>query len=279
MRVGLVTDSVADIPLSLCQQYDIQVIPSIVVINGQEYLDGIDITRDAFYMRMAAPNTRVTTAAPGPGSFAKCFKTLFSAGFDHILCIHTAANLSGIYNAACLAAQPYSEKVTILDSGQLSLGVGFQVLAAARGLAAGKSLDDVVSAVQHTRVRLKVVALMNTLENLRRSGRVNFLTAGLGNLLDIKLFVSIKDGDVLRLGSTRTWSKALTRMVEQIRLLGPLEQLGVMHANNEADARRIFAELEITPEIEPLFINITPSIGVHVGPSAVGFAALQVAQG
>src|SRR5512139_1153869 len=131
MKLGIVTDSTSDIPAYLVEQYELEVIPSLVVIDGQQYTDGIGITREEFYKRLPSLQTPPTTAAPSIGEFATRYDSLLGRGCVHILSIHAASKLTTIINSAHQAANDFPNQVTCVDSTSLSLGLGFQVIAAA----------------------------------------------------------------------------------------------------------------------------------------------------
>lgn len=137
MKIGIVTDSTSDLPAYLVEQYEIQVVPAILILEGREFADGIGISREEFYNRLPSFQTPPTTAAPSIGDFTTPYETLLSQDCDHILSIHAASQLTTIINVARQAAQEFPGKVTCVDSGSLSLGLGFQVLAAAEAADAG----------------------------------------------------------------------------------------------------------------------------------------------
>src|SRR6185436_19035116 len=131
MKLGIVTDSTSDIPKYLIDQYELEVVPSILILDGKEYIDGISISREDFYKRLPTLQTQPTTAAPSIGDFSTRYDSILKRGYDHILSIHAAGPLTTIINSARQAAQDFPNKITIVDSLSLSLGLGFQVLAAA----------------------------------------------------------------------------------------------------------------------------------------------------
>ena len=276
MKFGLVTDSVADIPEEIVKKFNIKVIPTLVIIDGKEYLDGIDMSREDYYDQLPDINPPPTTAAGSPRMYEKAYDELIDQGVDHILSIHTAKQLSGIFNAASLAAKKYPDQITMMDSGQLTLGIGYQVMAAAEAIAAGKNLDEIKEDIEDTRNRLQVIALMNTLEQLRRSGRVSWLKAGVGSLLRIKLFLEAKDGELNRVNEARTRKKSILQLKEMLVDLGPLQRLAVLHVNALDEAQAIADEFAQQSKEKPWVVNITPSIGTNVGPKAIGYAALRV---
>jgi DegV family protein with EDD domain len=276
MRIAIVTDGTSDIPTELAEKFNIHIVPNILVLDGQEYVDGQSISRQEFYERLPTMQTSPTTAAPSSGTYQDVYAQIFKRGFDKILSIHAPVKLSGIFAAAHLAAQEFKDRVEVIDSGQLSLGLGFQVLAAAEAAAKGASLERIQKLVESVGSRVKLVAMLDTLDQLRRSGRVSWARASLGSLLRIKLFIEVKKGEVLRLGQARTRSSGIDRLIEMLKKLGPLENLAMLHTNAEAEARAILESLSIPLSQPPLVINVTTIIGTHVGPNALGFAAVPV---
>ena len=274
MKIGLVTDSTADIPADLAAQHDIRVVPALVNIAGKSYRDGIDITREEYYTRLPKLNPLPTTSAPSVGDFQKCYEDLFRDGVSQIISIHAANTLSGIFNGARLAAQDCGDRIHVLDSGQLTLGIGFQVLAAAEAIARGALVGDVLSLVENIRQRVRVAALLDSLEYLRRSGRVSWTRAIVGGILNIKPLVELRDGIVHRLGQARTRTQGILRLTETLHGWGAVERLAVLHTNAEAAARQLLEELKPKLAIPPLVVNVTTTIGTHVGPNGLGFATV-----
>lgn len=274
MSIAIVTDSTADIPQELAEKHKIHVVPAILIIDGQSIEDGKGLTRREFYERMPTMQTTPTTSTPSAGKFHDVYQKLFQQGYQEIISIHVSSLLSGIYNTATSAAQAFSNKVKVIDSGQLSLGLGFQVLAAAKGAARGLSLDKVVQQVENIRQRVRIFAMLDTLEYVRRSGRVSWARARIGAILQIKPFLEIKNGKVLSLGQVRTRSKGIPQLIEMVRNLGPLEQLAVLHTNAESEARKMLENLNISLPDPVLIVNVTTIIGTHVGPNGLGFAAV-----
>lgn len=277
MKIGIVTDSTADIPAWLLEEHQIQVVPTILVLDAKEYTDGITITREEFYNRLPTLKTSPTTAAPSIGDFAAPYEALLSNGCDHVLSIHVAGTLTTMVNVARQAAKEFDGKVTCVDSGSLSLGIGFQVLAAAE--AAESGLQTALDAIAATRKHLQVCAALDTMEYLRRSGRVPAVVARLGGMLSIKPVVELIEGVVKPLGAVRTTHQADERMLDLLLQQGDLERLAVMHTNAEHRARLLLdGAMARNPKSMPreiLFSNVTAVIGTHLGPNAVGFAAVR----
>lgn len=274
MKIGIVTDSTSDISAQEAAQLNITVIPAVLIIDGQEYLDGQGLSREDYYRQLARFSTPPSTASPSSGMFQDAFQKLFDDGVDQIFSIHVSATLSGIVNAAQLASQKFGSRVQVIDSGQLSLGLGFQVMGAAKAALNGSAhhIHDTLKSIQQ---RLRVVAMLDTLEQLKRSGRVNWLRSSLGSLLRVKLFLEVKDSQILRLGETRTRTKGIQRLSELIESHGAFEQLAIVHTNALEEATLLaekYAPLSSNP---PLIRNVTTVIGTHVGVNALGFISVQ----
>jgi DegV family protein with EDD domain len=208
------------------------------------------------------------------GSFQKLYERVFQQGADLILSIHAPAALSGIYNAARLAAQNFDERVHVLDSGSLTLGLGFQAMAAAEASRNGAPLAEIMAYVDDVGKRIEITAMLDTFEYIRRSGRISWAKATLGTLLNIKPFVGVKDSAVLRLGETRTRQKGIERLRQMLIDLGPLDRLAILHTNIDAEARQFLASLDVKLPSPVLVVNVTTVIGTHVGPKGLGFAAI-----
>ncbi len=273
-QVAVVTDSTADLPAAVTERLGINVIPNIIVINGQSLRDGIDLSRESFYQALPAMQIMPTTGTASSGAYEQLYEQLLSTGFRHVLSIHASGLLSGILNAASAAAAAFQDRVQVLDSQHISLGLGFQVMAAAEAAQAGLSIDELVAAANRIRLRVHLIAMLDTLEYLRRSGRVSWARAQLGALLRIKPFVEVREGKVLRLGETRTFHKGFERLKALIQKLGILERLAVLHTNAEEQAHRLVSELGSQAPLNTLVVNVTTVIGAHVGPNGLGFTAV-----
>jgi DegV family protein with EDD domain len=274
MSIAVVTDSTADIPVEMAANLHIKVVPAILIINGVSVEDGTGITRNEFYERLPNMDTPPTTATPSVGTFERIYTGLFEAGCQYIVSIHVSSLLSGIYSTAQLAAKSFGDKVSVIDSGQLSLGLGFQVLAAAESIASRATLGNVLKEVEQVRQRVRVIALLDTLEYIRRSGRVSWTQARIGNFLQIKPFLEIKEGKVHNIGQTRTRKKGIELLSERIQNLGEIDKLAILHTNAEKDAHLLIRKLGQLFSEKPLIINVTTIVGTHVGPNGLGFAAV-----
>jgi len=283
--IGFVTDSTSDIPVEEAAKYEIGIVPAMIIFGGKSLRDGVDISRSELYRRMATDRLLPTTSSPSVGAFEDTFESMLTRGFQKVLSIHPASNLSGIFNSARVAASHFPDRVEVLESGQVSLGTGFQLLAAAEAATQGATLETIHNLIADTRKRVHLVALLESLTNLAHSGRVPMVLAGIGNFLQIKLLISIVEGTVNRVAQVRTHSRGVTVLLEQVRSWGPIESLAVAHANarNAADALvpQIMENIQgVNRKLqEKIFmIEISPAVGIHTGPGALGIIAVSAAK-
>ncbi len=279
MSIRIVTDSTCDLPAEMIARFRIQVIPLYINVGNQGYLDGIDISREEFYTGMPFFPSPATTAVPSMERFVAAYNTLADEGASEVLSIHISTALSGVVNVARVAAQETtSTHVTVLDSSQLSLGTGFLVETAAKMAAEIHSVKEIIDVLTDQARRTRVFAALNTLEFLKRSGRMNKYVAGIAALLQIKPILTMQNG---KPGSerVRTRERALKRVVEMLAAARPLERVAIVHTHASSD---ILGELRamaahLLPPGPILTEDITPVIGAHIGPGAVGFAVVQTA--
>lgn len=274
MTTAIVTDSTSDIPTDLLTEFGIYQIPVDLTLDNKTYLDGFDLSRNEFYDKLPSLKKLPTTAAPSVGRFQEVFQRIFQAGYTEIIAIHAASKLSGIFNAARLAAAEFSEPIQIIDSEQLSLGLGFQVLEAARLARDNLGLDEILPAIKSIKSRIAVYALLDTFSYIHRSGRVSWAKARLGSILNIKPIVELQKGAVLNRGLARARGNGIRQLGDYLASLGPLQQLAVLHTN-AAETGREFIQRFSPPGIpQPMLVNVTTIIGTHVGPNGIGFAAV-----
>lgn len=277
-RAKVVTDSTADIPDELVEALGIGVIYDYINFGTQSLRDKLDISRAEFYERLTEGAGLPTTASPGVGEFEELYREA-RAPDTEIISIHPPAELSALYNSARLAAQAFPEgSVTVIDSGQISMGMGWMVIAAARAAQANVSAAKIIELVTSLKPRTHVIAALDTLEFLRRSGRVGWAQTIVGTLLRFKPMLTIREGQILPLERVRTGRRAMARLIELTEALDPLESLAILHSNWPEGAdklRRGLAHLQLGNEI--FTVDVTPVIGVHVGPKGIGVAAVSAA--
>jgi DegV family protein with EDD domain len=244
-------------------------------LGAQGYLDGIELSRSEFYERLPSCDPAPTTATPGVDAFRRVYERLAQEGATQVLSVHISESLSATVNVARLAAQRTTAlPVTVLDSRQLSLGMGFLVQRAARAAADGRSLQEILAVLEEQISRTHVFAALDTLEYLRRSGRLNGVVSRLGNLLQFKPLLKMHEGNPTA-ERVRTNNGATNRLMRILSELVPLEEVALVHSHapDRAEALRQKA-LRLLPEGDIPSAEITPVLGANIGPGAVGFACV-----
>jgi DegV family protein with EDD domain len=275
--IRIVTDSNCDLPSKIVADCDITVVPMRVNVGNKSYLDGVEMSRQAFYEGLPGFKASPTTSVPSPGQFYEAYQQLAAEGATEILSIHISTTLSAVANSAQLAAEEIdSVAVTVFDSGNLTLGTGLQALAAGRAVSAGRTVDEIVALLQDQRHRTHSFAALDTLEFLRRSGRLSRFQSELGSVLQVKPLIKVHDGE-MHMERVRTRKRAVRHLMDLVHELGPLEELAVVHTHaleRAVSLQRRAAHLFPAGKI-PLMAEVTPVIGAHVGPGAVGFVAIK----
>ena len=279
MTIKIVTDSTCDLPQSVIEELDITVLSMYINIGDQGYLDGVEISRTEFYTKLPDYPAHPTTGTPGPESFRQAFQKLADEGADEILSIHISETLSATVQVVRQAAAEFNQvPVTVRDGGQLSLGTGIQVETAARMAQQGKSIEEILAALDDLGSRTFVTAALDTLEFLRRSGRMNMILTGIGSLLQLKPILTMKEGDA---GSerVRTFAKAEARLIAMLQERVPIERFALLHTNAAEKAEALRKRIaHLLPDIEVISMDITPVLGAHIGPGAVGYAIVTLKQ-
>ncbi len=279
MTIKIVTDSTCDLPEAIIARYGIAVVPLYINLGERSYLDGVELSRQEFYVRLSAGASFPTTAAPGPESFRQVYQATATEDVTGILSIHVSGSVSATLNNARLGAQEIKQSpVTVFDSEQLSMGTGFLVLTAAKAAAAGRSMAEIIALLEAQILRTHTFAVLDTLEFLRHSGRVSSIAAGLGAILQIKPVFKMYNGQVT-FERVRTRKRAVNRLISLIDDLTPLEQAALLHSNapNRAEALRRQVQHLLPVEDIPL-VDISPIVSAHIGPGAVGIACVRTSQ-
>jgi DegV family protein with EDD domain len=277
-KIRFVTDSTCDIPPEILRKYDIGVVPCFVNYGGRSYADdGAELNRQAYYDLLPAMTTPPTTSAPSPGLAERIIHETFE-GADHLVMICVPQALSAVYNVLRLGASDLpQERVTLIDSGTTTIAQGFQVIVGAEVAAQSGDLSEVLSAVERARRHERLYAAPESMEYLRRSGRVGWAAAGAANLLQIKPIIQVADGNVTSFARVRTFARAVDKMIELIEEQAPLDRLALLHANNPDGALEMKNRLGDVAPAETYVINVTPVLGTHVGPKALGVTTLSKA--
>lgn len=272
--IKVIADSVCDVPRDIATRLDITLIPAVVNIGEESFLDdGVQITRSEFYQRMPRMATLPTTSACPLGLTREMVRARATEA-DHLVLFTPPAHLSSIYNNFRIAAEEFAAgRFTLIDTGQITLAAGFQVMTAAEAAAGGAMVADIEALVADMQPRVKAFGALSTMENLRKSGRVSWAAAMAGTILQIKPVVELTQGEVKSVANIRTFRRATQRLVDLAYSLAPLAQLAVLHTENldgAYDLRDVLAPVH--PASEVLVVNVNPALGVHVGASALGIA-------
>lgn len=278
-RILIMADSTCDLPPDLVRRFTIRIVPTYVQF-GLESLadDGIQLTRTNFYKRLVTASPLPTTSAPSLGETIEIMNRALQDA-DFVIGLTAPSNLSAIYNVFRLAAsQTAPKRVTVIDSRTLSMGFGWQVIMAAEMAEAGHSAQAIQQMLLSTQPRIHVWAALDTLEYVRRSGRVGWAAATMGELLQIKPIIHLYDGEVGYAMRVRTSHRAFQALVDLAHQAAPLDRLAIMHTANPDGAQRLSDALHtIHPAANPVIVEATPIIGVHVGPNGLGLAVVQKA--
>lgn len=278
--IQIVTDSSFHLPLAERQKHNIAVIPLKAIFGATEYRDEVDLTNEQFYRMLPHAKEHPTTSQPSAGEFEQVYKPFIEAGKE-IVSLHLSSKLSGTYASACAAKQNLEQQfkrtlpISIVDTSWISMALGFLVIAAAQAAQAGQSRDQVVATIQALIPRLNLIFVLDTLEYLRRGGRIGGAKALVGTLLQVKPMLEIRDGQVEPLEQPRSRARAIARLMEVLEERSghrPLH-VSVLHANAHQEAEKIAAQIRAQYECKEFyFAEIGPVIGIHTGPGAVGLA-------
>jgi DegV family protein with EDD domain len=277
-KVAIVTDSTAYIPDELLKKYFISVVPQIIIWGDETYQDGVDIQPDQFYRKLSTAKTMPTTSQVAIVTVKAAFEKLLEAGYD-VLGIFISTKLSGTMQSAIHAQEMLSkaaEKIVVLDSNSTAMAMGFHVLTATRAAQAGASLSECQKLAEEARKHTGVYFVVDTLEFLRRGGRIGGAAAMLGSALNLKPLLELRDGRIESVEKVRTKGKAINRMIElvgeQVAGRTPV-RLATLHANAEDEARSALeaAASQLNP-VEQILAAVSPAIGTHAGPGTVGLA-------
>ena len=270
-KIRFVTDSTCDLPLEIVQKYEIGVIPTFVNYGDLSLPDdGVALVRNDFYRELPTRTPFPKTSAISPADAERIINEKF-ADSDHLFVISVASKLSAVYNIMRLALQKLPpERVTLIDGRSVTMGLGFQVLAGAETAEAGGSVDEVRAAIESTRDRAMVYAALDTMEFLRRSGRVGWAAAGIGALLQIKPILEVFDGEVKSGSKVRTFGRALDELVRLVNEQAPLERMAMLYINDLDVAEKLRDRLSNVAPPNTFYVSVTPTIGVHVGIGGVG---------
>ncbi|HEY1974251.1 MAG TPA: DegV family protein [Pseudonocardia sp.] len=275
MTVALVTDSTGYLPAELVQRHQLTVVPLRVRWGQRTGLDSVDVGPAEVALALADPDNPVTTSRPAPAEFAVRYRRLLDQGADAVVSVHLSRLLSGTWEAARIAADEVGpDRVRVVDSRSTGMGLGFAVLAAARAAAAGASAAEVEVSAAEVAARSRVFFCVDSLEHLRRGGRIGAAAARLGSALSVKPLLHVSGGRIEPLEKVRTSARAADRMVElAVRAAGPNgAELAVHHLAARGRAEHLAQRLaERLPAAEPCVVSeVGAVLGAHAGPGLLG---------
>lgn len=271
--IRLVTDSSCDLPAELVERHGITVVPLTIRFGTDEYVDRRDLTSDEFWMKLRTTAALPETAAPSAGSFLEAFAEMAAHGATGVVVVCLSSEISATYQSAVIAAEQADIPVKVVDSRMVSMALGFQVLAGAAAAEEGGDLAAVSDACLTAVARTDIMAALDTLEFLKRGGRVGGAQAFIGGILDVKPIIGFANGVVSAAGRVRTRSKALAALTARVQQLAPdLEAIAVIHGD-AADADSFAAAVRpLVGGIDVVVAEIGPVVGTHSGPGIIGIA-------
>lgn len=272
-KIALLTDSACDIPQELLNKFNIHILPLKVIYKDKEYSDRVDIQPEDVYSRM--PNEIPTTSMPSFTEIKNIMENIKAKGFTHLLSMHLSSALSGTHQAVEMVAKEFKDlKIKVIDTRTLSFGTGWLVLEAAKKNLNGFSFDQIIEDISNIRSKIKVYYVLETLEYLRKGGRIGQVAGMVGEFLHLKPIISVdQEGKYFTFCKVRGRKKSiekLLKIVEDAAKNNPV-YLAVMHGGAKAEADKMIAHLKSLPNvIELISSDISPSLGVHTGPGLLG---------
>jgi DegV family protein with EDD domain len=272
-RVRIVTDSACDLPAALADELGISIVPLTIRIGGEEFVDRLELSAEQFWAKCSASPTLPETAAPSPGQFEAVYRALAADGATGIVVISLSSALSATMQSAELAGRAVAAdiEVRVVDSRTVSMALGLIAVGAAERAAAGATLDEVAATATDLVGRSKLWGALDTLENLRKGGRIGGAKAMLATALSIKPIVEVRDGRVEQGGKQRTRSKALAFLVDKLQSYGPLDAVAVLHADCD-DVGQFVTMVRQHTTGEVLVGDVGPVVGAHAGRGTIGVA-------
>ena len=276
MTIRIVTDSASDISLEEAEDLGIEIVPLSVRFGEAEYTDLVDLSVSDFYQKMAESDLLPSTAAPSPGAFEAAFKRCAEAGADGVICINLSLALSATGQAAQLAADALADTLPVkcIDSKSITCGLGTIIRKAAGAAKDGGSMDEIIALVENLASRTRIFATLDTLENLKKGGRIGGAKAMLGTMLQFKPCLDLSSGEVVEAGRQRTRKKSLIWLKEVLESEGEISELSIIHG--DAPDVEEFATLisDIVPRDQIRINQLGAVIGTHGGPRVLGVTYL-----
>lgn len=276
MGVRIVTDSTADISREQADTLGIVVVPLTVFFGDEAYLDGVELDNAGFYRKLAASKDLPRTSQPSPASFQEAYTRLIEEGADGILSVHLSSKLSGTYQSARTARDTLPENtrkvpIEVIDSLSISVGMSHAIMRAAMEARDGLKLEEIKAHLLDELARTRILAVLDTLEYVKRGGRIGGARAMLGNMLSVKPVVSLKDGEVVPVEQPRTRSKAYARIAELLAKTGNIEHVSIAESNDEV-GQQLAQAIKTTYKGELPIYRLGAVLGTHTGPGTAAIA-------
>ncbi len=274
MAVRIVTDSTADIPPEQAKALGITVVPLTVFFGDEAYLDGIELDNASFYRKLATSKVTPRSSQPSPAAFLEAFTNLINDGADGILAVLVSAKLSGTFQSACTGRDSLPDDlktipIEIVDSETVSMGMGQPIMEAAKEAQEGASLEEIQTHLRDRLARTRILFVLDTLEYLKRGGRIGGAKALLGNMLSVKPILAIKNGMVTAVEQPRTRSRANARIAQLVGEMGQFEQFAIVESDAEAGQQLIQALQTVYPHTIPTY-KLGAVVGTYTGPGTAG---------
>lgn len=278
MAVRIVTDSTSDIPLEQARESGVTVVPLTIFFGEQAYLDGVELDNAGFYQKLQSSPVLPRTSQPSPASFQQAFLQLIDEGADAIISVNISSKLSGTYQSACTARDtlPDTAKkipIVVIDSESISLGLGMVVLQAAQEARQGRGLEEIEAHIRAQVSRIRILCVLDTLEYLRRGGRIGGAKALVGNMLSVKPILALKNGAIVPVEQPRTRSKAYARMAQLVGEMERPEQISIIGSDDEV-CRQLQQAMQQTMQGNIPTYKLGAVIGTYTGPGTAGIALI-----
>ena len=274
MTIRVVTDTACDLSDQILAEHGIGLVPLRIRFGSEELVDREELPTKEFWSRARTFDGLPSTAAPSPGQFQQVFEKMADEGASGVVCVNLSGKLSATIESARQAARAVEAKVPVrvIDSEQVTLGLGLEVLIAADAAQAGADLDEVEAAVESAKSRIGVYGTFETLEYLQKGGRIGGAQAFVGSLLSIKPVIEVRDGEVKEESKQRTRTRSVKYLADKAKAAGQLERIAVMGAD-ASDLDTLTNQVKDLPSEHPLLVDdIGPVIGSHAGPGTIGIA-------
>jgi len=271
VTVRIVTDSTADLPPELIQELDITVVPAFVIFGNKTYRDGVDINQDEVYHKMIDENIPATTSQPPPADFADIYRELLK-DTDEIISIQATSKLSGLYNSALQGKEMVNggDRIEVIDSTSVSMGLGLITLVAARLAKAGESFSRIIEETRNTIPRTHAWAYFDTLKYTLQGGRLGKAKSLLGSILPVKAVITMRESELHPVGLVRTRARGMEKLVEYVMKAVNVQEVAVVHTTTPDDAITLKERISAIFDKSPIHVSrVGPALGVHGGPGTL----------